>query len=212
MWDLWVLSLCQSRSFCKNCRKSRVITVYHSSSAVAHFYAPNDLCGTGSRMYRERIRSNPNWRGGYAQRNTMFVETKAKFEGMRGMIIGRALLFFHLHHDRYCSCAIVHSLVSLGNEPDEDTGLGVVQPEFGTNGQRTLAIIHVITLISRHGLLLGYYQSIAPRSLQRIFISLTHWMHFIRILLIETLITIATGLLNRYLCRTPTPVLVISTI
>jgi hypothetical protein len=86
-----------------------VITVYHSSSAVAHFYAPNNLCGTGSRMYRERIRSNPNWRGEYAQRNTMFVETKAKFEGMRGIVTGRALLFFHLHSSLrlLCYCTFV---------------------------------------------------------------------------------------------------------
>ncbi|KAH9043629.1 hypothetical protein EDB85DRAFT_1838587, partial [Lactarius pseudohatsudake] len=35
------------------------IKVYHS--AVARFYAPSDLCGTGG-MYREQIRSTPNWR------------------------------------------------------------------------------------------------------------------------------------------------------
>jgi hypothetical protein len=36
------------------------IYVYHS--AVAQFYAPNDLCGTGGMCY-ERIRSNPSWHG-----------------------------------------------------------------------------------------------------------------------------------------------------
>jgi hypothetical protein len=36
------------------------VYVYHS--AVARFYAPSDLCGAGG-MYRECIRSNPNWRG-----------------------------------------------------------------------------------------------------------------------------------------------------
>ena len=36
------------------------ISVYHS--AVARFYAPSDLCGTGG-MYHERIWSTPNWHG-----------------------------------------------------------------------------------------------------------------------------------------------------
>ncbi|KAH9988442.1 hypothetical protein BJV74DRAFT_885330 [Russula compacta] len=116
------------------------VYVYHS--AIAHFYAPSDLCGAGG-MYRERIRSNPNWRGEYAWRDTMFVETNADLDGMQGMAIGRALLFFSFtFRDCYYPCALVHWLVP-GDEPDEDTGLWVVQPEFGANGRRTLAVIHL---------------------------------------------------------------------
>jgi hypothetical protein len=47
-------------------------------------------------MYRERIHANPKWRGEYARHDTMFVETDADLDGMRGMAICRALLFFHL--------------------------------------------------------------------------------------------------------------------
>ncbi|KAJ6628444.1 hypothetical protein B0H10DRAFT_1717940, partial [Mycena sp. CBHHK59/15] len=36
------------------------IAIHHS--AIALFYAPSDLGGAGG-MYRERIRSNPNWHG-----------------------------------------------------------------------------------------------------------------------------------------------------
>jgi hypothetical protein len=70
------------------------IYLYHS--AIARFYAPSDLCGAGG-MYRERIRSNPNWRGEYARRDTMFIETNADLNGMQGMVIGRALLFFFVY-------------------------------------------------------------------------------------------------------------------
>ncbi|KAJ7800738.1 hypothetical protein B0H14DRAFT_3784803 [Mycena olivaceomarginata] len=59
------------------------ITVHHS--AVARFYAPSDLGGAGG-MYRERIRSNPNWHG-YPRRDTVLVDVGAPL--MRGIVIGR---------------------------------------------------------------------------------------------------------------------------
>lgn len=135
------------------------IYVYHS--AIARFYAPSDLCGAGG-MYRERIHSNPDWRGEYARRDTMFVETNADLDGMRGMAIGRALLFFSFtFHDRYYPCALVHWLVP-GDAPDEDTGLWVVQPEFGANGQRTLAVIHLDCVARAAHLLPVYGPSFIP--------------------------------------------------
>lgn len=135
------------------------IYVYHS--AIARFYAPSDLCGAGG-MYRERIRSNPDWRGEYARRDTMFVETNADLDGMRGMAIGRALLFFSFtFHDRYYPCALVHWLVP-GDAPDEDTGLWVVQPEFGANGQQTLAVIHLDCVARAAHLLPVYGPSFIP--------------------------------------------------
>ncbi|KAH9992964.1 hypothetical protein BJV74DRAFT_795662 [Russula compacta] len=105
-------------------------------SAVARFYAPSDLCGAGG-MYRERIRANPNWRGEYARYDTMFVETDPDLDGMR---------------------------VPL-DEPDEDTGLWVVQPEFLRNGRRTLAIIHLDCVARAAHLLPIYGSSFIPEDL-----------------------------------------------
>jgi hypothetical protein len=132
------------------------IKVYHS--AIARFYAPSDLCGAGG-MYRERIRSNPNWHGQYARRDTMFVETSAELDGMPGMTIARALLFFSFTFDnRYYPCALVNWLVP-GKEPDEDTGLWMVQPEYEGNGRRrTLSIIH-LDCVARAAHLLPVYGS-----------------------------------------------------
>ncbi|KAH9986224.1 hypothetical protein BJV77DRAFT_1061839 [Russula vinacea] len=112
------------------------IYVYHS--AIARFYAPSDLCGAGG-MYRERIRSNPDWRGEYARRDTMFVETNADLDGMRGMAIGRALLFFHL-----------------------PSMIATTHPEFGANGQRTLAVIHLDCVARAAHLLPVYGPSFIP--------------------------------------------------
>jgi hypothetical protein len=131
------------------------ISVFHS--AVARFYAPSDLCGAGG-MYRERIRSNPNWRGEYARYDTMFVETNAELYGMPGMAIGRARLFFSFKfRGKVHSCALIHWLVPFG-EPDEDTGMWVVRPEYQANGRRTLSII-ALDCVARAAHLLPVYGS-----------------------------------------------------
>ncbi|KAG5650965.1 hypothetical protein H0H81_010387 [Sphagnurus paluster] len=120
------------------------IHVYHS--AVARFYAPSDLCGARG-MYRERIRSHPNWRGKYPRHDTVFIETDADLPGMQGMVIGRVLLFFSFKfHDEEFSCALVNWLVPVGDRPDDETGLWVVKPEFVGN-QRSVAVVHVDSIV-----------------------------------------------------------------
>ncbi|KAI0004449.1 hypothetical protein BJV74DRAFT_875685 [Russula compacta] len=106
------------------------ISVFHS--AIAHFYAPSDLCSAGG-MYCEHIYSNPNWCREYAHYDTMFVETNSELDGMPGMAIGSA------HLTSY-SCVLVHWLVPY-DEPDKDTGIWVVQPEYQGNGHHTLSIV-----------------------------------------------------------------------
>ncbi|KAJ6467262.1 hypothetical protein C8R45DRAFT_1106043 [Mycena sanguinolenta] len=115
------------------------ISVYHS--AVARFYAPSDLCGTGG-MHRERIRSNPNWHGVYPRHDTVFIETNADQPGMEGMVIGRVLLFFSFTAPTGIeySCALVHWFSPHGNAPDPDTGMWVVTPEMEA-GEKSLAIV-----------------------------------------------------------------------
>lgn len=116
------------------------ITVYHS--AIACFYAPSDLCGTGG-MYRERIRSTPDWRGEYPRYDTVFVETNTELPGMRGMVVARVLLFFSFSfRGQNYPCALVHWFVPVGGEPDDETGMWVVRPEFEGN-RRSLAVIHI---------------------------------------------------------------------
>ena len=131
------------------------INIYHS--AVAHFYAPSDLCGAGG-MYHEQIWSNPSWYRGYPQYDTVFVETDAELPGMHGMVIGCVLLFFSFSfHEQTYPCALVHWLVPVGDEPDDKTGMWVVWPEFEGN-QRSLAVIH-LNCIARGAHLLPVFGS-----------------------------------------------------
>jgi hypothetical protein len=131
--------------------------VYHS--AVARFFAPSDLYGAGG-MYQEQIRSNLNSREGYARQDTVFIETDGGQDGMWGMVIGHVWLFFSFVSDRKCyPCALVEWFIPAGDEPDEDTGMWVVRPEFHGNRQRALAIIH-LDCIARAAHLLPIFGSL----------------------------------------------------
>lgn len=118
------------------------IKVYHS--AIARFFAPSDTCGAGG-MCRERIRSNPDWYGA-PRRDTVFIVTDNDLPGMLGMVIGRVLMFFSFQSGgQEYSCALVHWLVPVSNEPDDNTGMWVVRPEFqaGPGGQRTISVVSI---------------------------------------------------------------------
>jgi len=138
------------------------ISVFHS--AVARFFAPSDLCGAGG-MYQERIRSNPNWRDEYPRYDTIFVQTDLETDNMKGSVIGRARLFFSFTSDgiRY-PCALVEWFTP-DDEPDEDSGMWVVRPEFQGNGQRTLAIIHLDSIARAAHLLPVFGPSFVPDEL-----------------------------------------------
>ncbi|KAF8477627.1 hypothetical protein DFH94DRAFT_634469, partial [Russula ochroleuca] len=58
-------------------------------------------------------------------------------------------------------CALVHWYSLVGSEPDEDTGLWVVKPEFEMTGRRphrSLAVIH-LECIAQGALLSGVCRS-----------------------------------------------------
>ncbi|KAF7359961.1 hypothetical protein MVEN_00723000 [Mycena venus] len=130
------------------------ITVHHS--AIARFYAPSDLGGAGG-MYRERIRSNPRWHG-YARRDTLLVDVGAPV--MQGFVVGRALLFFSfIFAERVFECALINWLVPVGNAPDPDTGMWVVELER-QRGIPTMAIIP-IDAIARAAHLIPVYGTAA---------------------------------------------------
>ena len=138
------------------------ISVYHS--AVARFFAPSDLCGAGG-MHQERIRSNPNWRDEYARHDTIFVKIAPGQSSMQDMVIARVRLFFSFSFERkHYPCALVEWFIP-GDEPDEDTGMWVVMPEFHSNGRRTLAVIHLDCIARAAHLLPAFGSSFIPDEL-----------------------------------------------
>jgi len=128
------------------------IKVYHS--AVAHFYAPSDLCGAGG-MYCEQIRSTPTFHG-HSHHDTVFVVLDDSKPGMEGMEIGRVLLFFSFVYRRKSyPCALINWFVH-DDEPDADTGMWPVQLECDGRGVPTVQVIPLET-IARGAHLLPIY-------------------------------------------------------
>ncbi|KAJ7204092.1 hypothetical protein GGX14DRAFT_369056 [Mycena pura] len=130
--------------------------IYTHHGAITRFYAPSDLCGAGG-MYRETVRSNPDWHG-YARRDTVLVD--AGTPTMRGLVVGRVLLFFSFRFAEVDhECALVHWLVPVGDTPDPDTGMWVVEPEL--DGQEPSLAIIDINCIARAAHLIGVYGTAA---------------------------------------------------
>ncbi|KAJ6490015.1 hypothetical protein C8R45DRAFT_1138948, partial [Mycena sanguinolenta] len=130
------------------------INVHHS--AVARFYAPSDLGGAGG-MYRERIRSTPSWYG-HPRRDTALIDIGGPV--MKGLVIGRVLLFLSfVFGDQEYQCALVHWFVPVGDAPDPDTGMWVVEPERAGRSP-SMEIVNVKAIV-RACHLIGVYGTAA---------------------------------------------------
>jgi hypothetical protein len=135
-----------------------VIKVHHS--AVATFYSPSDLSGSGG-LRREQIRSTPNFFG-HPRRDTVFVVTDDSQAGMEGMEIGRVLLFFSFEYRRKTfPCALINWFVHTDGR-DPDTQMWTVKPEFDRRGEPTLEVIHLDSIARAAHLLPVYGQSRVP--------------------------------------------------
>ncbi|KAJ6603986.1 hypothetical protein B0H10DRAFT_1922983 [Mycena sp. CBHHK59/15] len=108
-------------------------------------------------MYRERIRSNTNWHG-YPRRDTVLIDVDSPVMG--GIVVGRVHLFFSFSfRDEDYRCALINWLVPVGDAPDPDTGMWVVEPER-ERGALTLAIVPLDS-ITRASHLIGVYGTAA---------------------------------------------------
>lgn len=136
------------------------------TSARATFYAPSDLSGIGG-MYREHIRATKSWQKGLPRYDCVFVETDASKDGMRGLHVARVKLFFSFWRDDvYYPCAFVDWFTRIGEEPDELTGMWVVEPELNSTGQRESSVIHLDTIVRGAHLIGLYGSSPLPRLFQ----------------------------------------------
>ncbi|KAH9163560.1 hypothetical protein EDB89DRAFT_2116421 [Lactarius sanguifluus] len=121
------------------------ISVY--LSALAIFREPSDMCGTG-RLRHECIRAVPSWRRGPARYDCVFVETNNAADGMRGLDVARVYLFFSfIFRGKFYPCALVHWYCRVGDEPDKDTGMWVVEAEKGGDGAPRAAVLHLDSII-----------------------------------------------------------------
>lgn len=112
------------------------------NSAAATFRAPSDLSNING-MRREHIRATPSWRKSAARYDCVLINSHPELQGARGFEVARVFLFFSFRHcDKIYSCTLVQWFSFVGSEPDEDTGLWIVEPEFQDTGDPHLAVIH----------------------------------------------------------------------
>ncbi|KAG2739040.1 hypothetical protein P692DRAFT_201842704 [Suillus brevipes Sb2] len=104
------------------------------NSAVSTFFTPSDLSGI-SGMKHEHIHVSPNWRNGHACKDCVFVITDLNIHGMRGMDVAQLRGGFY-------PCAVVRWFNRVGNAPDDEMGLWMVEPS-SINGHAHFAVTHV---------------------------------------------------------------------
>lgn len=99
-------------------------------------------------MRRERIRAVRVWRKGPARYDTLFVNTDDGADGMRGLDIARARLFFSFTADgvKY-PCALIHWYSRIGDSHDGTTGMWMVEPDKLPDGSSNVSIIHLDSVL-----------------------------------------------------------------
>ncbi|KAI0693039.1 hypothetical protein C8T65DRAFT_586080 [Cerioporus squamosus] len=126
------------------------ISVFYS--AIATFYAPSDACGVDG-MHQEFVRATPRWRKDAARFDCVFVNKRNDLPGLLGMDVARVRLLFSFKYQGVVyPCAVVRWFFRTDDEPDEDTGMWVVEPAFYRVGRSTrrypsLSVIHLNTII-----------------------------------------------------------------
>lgn len=138
-------------------------TVHHSATVI--FHAPSDLAGTGG-MRREQIRCTRSWRKGAARHDCIYVEQEPDLEGFRGLFAARVKLLFRFKYQEvWFPCMLVEWFSTVGNEPDELTGMWVVEPDYAGNGRRSCSVIHVDSVLRNAHLIPAYGSAFIPHDL-----------------------------------------------
>jgi hypothetical protein len=133
------------------------ISIFGCASAT--FRAPSDPSGPRS-MRREYIRATPAWRKGHARYDCIFVSTQPDLPGMDGLEVARVFLFFSfVHRGVHYPCALVQWFSKIGDEPDNQTGLQMVEPEIYEDSRPYLAIIHLDSIARAAHLTPAYHTS-----------------------------------------------------
>ena len=139
------------------------ISVYSSSTAT--FYSPSDPCGTRG-MCLERIRAVPVWRQSQERYDCVLVETDPDAPGMLGLDVARVRLFFSFsYRGKFYPCVLIHWFFRVGDEPDEDTGMWIVERELNADGSRRAAVLHLDTIVRAAHLIGVYGESTLPNDL-----------------------------------------------
>jgi len=120
------------------------VSVFHLAQAT--FFAPSNASGVHG-MYRETIRSTPRWTRGEIpgpRRDCVFISAPGDETDttVNDLNVARVLSFFSFSRSgKVYQCVLVHWFSTFGCEPDPDTGMWVVVPDYDRRGYRNVSVI-----------------------------------------------------------------------
>ena len=123
--------------------------VYVYNSAHVVFYAPSKFSGMRG-MHHERIRSAPSWYSGRPQRDCVFIGNSDSPDtpGFKSLLVARVYLFFSFKYDDvYYPCALVHWFSKVGDAPDDETTMWMVEPDYLPGKKPSLEVIHLDSIL-----------------------------------------------------------------
>lgn len=117
-------------------------------------------------MRREHIHAVSTWRKGPARYDCIFVNTDPGRGGMRGLDVARVRMFFSfIYHGVKYPCALIRWFSRVGDMPDEDTGMWMVEADLNAEGKPFMSVIHLDTIV-RAAHLIGVYGNVfLPRGI-----------------------------------------------
>lgn len=138
------------------------------TSAIATFYAPSDLSGSGG-MLRQRIRATLAWTHGKVvapRYDCVLVEGVADQPGFEGMLVARVRLFFSFQYlETTYPCALVDWFENADVAVDRDTGMWAVKPEV-RGAQRVSSVIHLDCVLRGAHLLAIFGKKFVPLNIR----------------------------------------------
>ncbi|KZT29788.1 hypothetical protein NEOLEDRAFT_1055280 [Neolentinus lepideus HHB14362 ss-1] len=139
------------------------ISIHYSAKAT--YFAPSDPSGIGG-MHSEHIRATPHWRKGDPRFDCVLVR-RLMVKGTSAVSqfdIGRVFLFFSFQFgEEKFQCALIHWFDWVGDAPDADTGMWIV--ERCTRQKDPLAIIPVQRILRAAHLIPVYGEIPVPKGL-----------------------------------------------
>jgi hypothetical protein len=118
---------------------------YHGKIHVFHSATSTFLNDRGQST-RQQIRCKPTWRNGPARLDCVFVDNGTGLTGFKGLYVGQVLLLLSLQASGWIKsipCALIQWFTAVGDKPCHLTGMWMVEPEYDSNKQRIMSVIHL---------------------------------------------------------------------
>ncbi len=114
-------------------------------------------------MRCERIRATPLWLKGPARYDRVFAENNSTVEGFRGLHAARVRTFLSFKSGGVeYPCALIQWFSPVADEPDELTGLWVVEPDFDGDNRPFYGVIHLDSILRLAHLIPVFGNAILP--------------------------------------------------